>query len=167
MRMHHLSESRAAGAGVAPMNAESDPAWKAIAVLIGRIIFAAMFLMGAGFKFAGMRGDRGLYRVGGISVPALPRLVRGDLRAAAGPRLPLRRVFQRGGAARRALRRLPGVRLPRPLALGRGPARAARVRRLHEPLPVRRRAALRGRARAGAMGAANDADRHAIRACAS
>lgn len=36
------------------MNTQSDPAWAAIAVLIGRIIFAAMFLMGAGFKFAGM-----------------------------------------------------------------------------------------------------------------
>jgi putative oxidoreductase len=41
------------------MNADAYPAWKAIAVLIGRIIFAALFLMGAGFKFAGMAATAG------------------------------------------------------------------------------------------------------------
>ena len=41
------------------MNETSDSTWKAIAVLVGRIIFAALFLMGTGFKFAGMGATAG------------------------------------------------------------------------------------------------------------
>ena len=51
------------------MNAEADPAWKAIAVLIGRIVFAALFLMGAGFKFAGMEATAGYIASAGFPFP--------------------------------------------------------------------------------------------------
>jgi uncharacterized membrane protein YphA (DoxX/SURF4 family) len=69
MRYAPFSEGRAAGAGVTPMNAGSDPAWKAIAVLIGRIVFAALFLMGAGFKFAGIGATAGYIASAGFPFP--------------------------------------------------------------------------------------------------
>ncbi len=38
----------------------SIPAWQSIAILVGRLIFAGVFVMAVGFKFAGM-GDTAAY----------------------------------------------------------------------------------------------------------
>ena len=50
------------------------PAWHTIAILLARLIFAAVFLMATVFKFAGMADTADLYRSGRIPVPALSRL---------------------------------------------------------------------------------------------
>jgi uncharacterized membrane protein YphA (DoxX/SURF4 family) len=43
--------------------------WQSIAVLIGRLIFAAVFIMAAGFKFAGMEGTAGYIAAAGFPFP--------------------------------------------------------------------------------------------------
>lgn len=47
----------------------SAPLWRSIAVLVGRIIFAAVFAMAAGFKFAGMRDTAGYIASAGFPFP--------------------------------------------------------------------------------------------------
>jgi|SRR5262245_48121457 uncharacterized membrane protein YphA (DoxX/SURF4 family) len=52
------------------MNANtSGPAWHSIAVLVGRLIFAAIFIMAAGFKFAGMEATAGYIASAGFPFP--------------------------------------------------------------------------------------------------
>jgi uncharacterized membrane protein YphA (DoxX/SURF4 family) len=45
------------------------PTWKTIAVLVGRLIFAAVFAMAAGFKFAGMSDTAGYIASAGFPFP--------------------------------------------------------------------------------------------------
>jgi uncharacterized membrane protein YphA (DoxX/SURF4 family) len=45
------------------------PSWRSIAVIVGRIIFAAVFLMAAGFKFAGMSDTAGYIASAGFPFP--------------------------------------------------------------------------------------------------
>jgi putative oxidoreductase len=47
------------------------PLWQSIAILIGRLIFAAVFIMAAGFKFAGMNDTAGYIASAGFSFPLL------------------------------------------------------------------------------------------------
>jgi uncharacterized membrane protein YphA (DoxX/SURF4 family) len=43
--------------------------WQSIAVLVGRLIFAAVFIMAAGFKFAGMEATAGYIASAGFPFP--------------------------------------------------------------------------------------------------
>lgn len=45
------------------------PLWPSIAVLVGRLIFAGVFLMAASFKFAGMEGTAGYIASAGFPFP--------------------------------------------------------------------------------------------------
>ena len=45
------------------------PGWRAYAVLVGRILFAGVFLMGAGFKFAGMGNTAAYIAAAGFPFP--------------------------------------------------------------------------------------------------
>jgi uncharacterized membrane protein YphA (DoxX/SURF4 family) len=47
----------------------STPVWRSIAVLVGRLIFAAVFLMAAGFKFADMGATAGYIASAGFPFP--------------------------------------------------------------------------------------------------
>jgi putative oxidoreductase len=47
------------------------PLWQSIAILIGRLIFAAVFIMAAGFKFAGMNDTAGYIASAGFPFPLL------------------------------------------------------------------------------------------------
>lgn len=47
-----------------------DP-WRTLAVLIGRLIFAAVFLMAAGFKFAGMSETASFIAAAGFPIPLI------------------------------------------------------------------------------------------------
>jgi putative oxidoreductase len=47
----------------------SVPLWRLIAVLVGRLIFAAVFAMAAGFKFAGMTDTAGYIAAAGFPFP--------------------------------------------------------------------------------------------------
>jgi putative oxidoreductase len=47
------------------------PRWQSIAILVGRLIFAAVFLMAAGFKFAGMNDTAGYIASAGFPFPLL------------------------------------------------------------------------------------------------
>jgi uncharacterized membrane protein YphA (DoxX/SURF4 family) len=47
----------------------STPVWRSIAVLVARLIFAAVFLMAAGFKFADMGGTAGFIASAGFPFP--------------------------------------------------------------------------------------------------
>jgi putative oxidoreductase len=49
----------------------SVPLWQSIAILVGRLIFAAVFIMAAGFKFAGMDATAGYIAAAGFPF-ALP-----------------------------------------------------------------------------------------------
>jgi len=42
------------------------PKWQTIAILIGRLIFAGVFIMGAGFKYADMEGTAGYIAAAGF-----------------------------------------------------------------------------------------------------
>lgn len=54
------------------MNAASDKAtWMTVAILIGRLIFAAIFIMAASFKFMGMEGTAGYIASAGFPFPLL------------------------------------------------------------------------------------------------
>jgi putative oxidoreductase len=48
-----------------------NQSWKSIAVLVGRIIFAAVFVMAATFKFAGMSGTAQYIASAGFPAPLL------------------------------------------------------------------------------------------------
>ena len=47
----------------------SAPLWQKIAVLVGRLIFAVVFIMAAFFKFAGMEGTAGYIAAAGFPFP--------------------------------------------------------------------------------------------------
>ena len=52
------------------MNASSDRVmWKAVAILVARLIFAAVFIMAAGFKYADMNGTAGDIASAGVPIP--------------------------------------------------------------------------------------------------
>ena len=55
----------------APMPRTPMPLWQSIAVLVARLIFAAVFLMAAGFKFAGMNDTAGYIAMAGFPFPLL------------------------------------------------------------------------------------------------
>lgn len=47
----------------------SEPAWKSVAVLVGRLIFAALFLMGTVFKFLDIGATAGYIASAGFPFP--------------------------------------------------------------------------------------------------
>jgi uncharacterized membrane protein YphA (DoxX/SURF4 family) len=47
----------------------SIPAWQPIAILVGRLIFAGVFFMAVGFKFAGMAGTAAYIAAAGFPFP--------------------------------------------------------------------------------------------------
>jgi putative oxidoreductase len=49
----------------------SIPLWQSIAILIGRLIFAGIFVMAASFKFAGMDATAGYIAAAGFPFPLL------------------------------------------------------------------------------------------------
>jgi putative oxidoreductase len=52
------------------MNAETTtPAWQSIAILVGRLIFAAVFLMAAVFKYMDMNATAGYIAMAGFPAP--------------------------------------------------------------------------------------------------
>ena len=54
------------------MNASTDrAAWKTVAILVARLIFAGVFIMAAGFKFADMNGTAGYIVSAGFPIPQL------------------------------------------------------------------------------------------------
>jgi uncharacterized membrane protein YphA (DoxX/SURF4 family) len=50
---------------------ESAPLWQSIAVILGRLIFAGIFLMAASFKFLGMAATASYIAAAGFPVPLL------------------------------------------------------------------------------------------------
>jgi putative oxidoreductase len=48
---------------------KSEPTWKPVAALVGRLIFAAVFAMAAFFKFAGMGGTAQYIAAAGFPLP--------------------------------------------------------------------------------------------------
>jgi uncharacterized membrane protein YphA (DoxX/SURF4 family) len=48
-----------------------DPKWQTAAILIGRLIFAGVFLMAAVFKYAGMEATAGYIETAGFPFPYL------------------------------------------------------------------------------------------------
>ena len=49
----------------------SGSAWRSVAILVGRLIFAGIFAMAAGFKFSGMAGTADYIAAAGFPVPLL------------------------------------------------------------------------------------------------
>jgi putative oxidoreductase len=47
----------------------SAPLWQPIAIIVARLIFAALFIMAAGFKFAGMDGTADYIAAAGFPIP--------------------------------------------------------------------------------------------------
>src|SRR5260221_10496356 len=47
----------------------SAPLWQPIAIIVARLIFAAIFIMAAGFKVAGMDGTAGYIAAAGFPIP--------------------------------------------------------------------------------------------------
>src|SRR5882724_2447214 len=47
----------------------SAPLWQSIAILVGRLIFAALFIMAATFKFLGMDGTAAYIAAAGFPIP--------------------------------------------------------------------------------------------------
>jgi putative oxidoreductase len=55
-----------------PMSSSASvPLWQSIAILVGRLIFAGVFVMAAGFKFAGMDATAGYIASAGFPFPLL------------------------------------------------------------------------------------------------
>src|SRR5262249_50896658 len=55
---------------LSPMNASSGKAtWKAVAIVIGRLIFAGIFIMAATFKFLGMESTASYIAAAGFPFP--------------------------------------------------------------------------------------------------
>jgi len=48
-----------------------DPKWQTAAILVGRLIFAGVFVMAAGFKYAGMEATAGYIETAGFPLPYL------------------------------------------------------------------------------------------------
>src|SRR5215813_4500393 len=55
----------------APMPPTPMSPWQSIAILVGRLIFVAIFIMAAGFKFAGMSDTAGYIAMAGFPFPLL------------------------------------------------------------------------------------------------
>jgi len=54
------------------MNAPADKAaWMTVAILVGRLIFAGVFIMAAAFKFMGMEATAGYIAAAGFPMPLL------------------------------------------------------------------------------------------------
>jgi uncharacterized membrane protein YphA (DoxX/SURF4 family) len=53
------------------MTPDAPAPWRSAAALLGRLIFAAVFLMAAGFKFAGMDETAGYIAAAGFPFPLL------------------------------------------------------------------------------------------------
>jgi uncharacterized membrane protein YphA (DoxX/SURF4 family) len=51
------------------MSTSVVPAWHSVAILVGRLIFAGIFLMAAYFKFAGMEATAGYIAAAGFPIP--------------------------------------------------------------------------------------------------
>lgn len=47
----------------------SEPLWSSLAVLLGRLIFACVFVMAAAFKFAGMQDTANYIAAAGFPIP--------------------------------------------------------------------------------------------------
>jgi putative oxidoreductase len=52
-------------------NNESAPLWQSIAIILGRLIFAGIFLMATSFKFLGMAATASYIAAAGFPVPLL------------------------------------------------------------------------------------------------
>ncbi len=61
-------------AGGALMATSPEATWKALAALVGRLIFAGVFILAATFKFAGMGATAGYIAAAGFPLAALPRI---------------------------------------------------------------------------------------------
>ena len=48
-----------------------EPKWQTAAILVGRLIFAGVFVMAAGFKYAGMEATAGYIQTAGFPFPYL------------------------------------------------------------------------------------------------
>jgi putative oxidoreductase len=53
------------------MTIDTQPAWKTVALLVARLIFAAVFIMAASFKFIGMDATASYIGAAGFPVPLL------------------------------------------------------------------------------------------------
>jgi putative oxidoreductase len=51
------------------MTTDTSPFWKTAAILVGRLIFATVFIMAAAFKFSDMDGTAGFIAAAGFPVP--------------------------------------------------------------------------------------------------
>ncbi|HET6158172.1 MAG TPA: DoxX family protein [Dongiaceae bacterium] len=51
------------------MSSASAPLWHTIAILLARLIFAGIFIMAAGFKFADMNATAGYIAAAGFPIP--------------------------------------------------------------------------------------------------
>ena len=52
-------------------NTTSEPGWAPIAILIGRLIFLAVFLMAVSFKFMDINGTAGYIAAAGFPIPTV------------------------------------------------------------------------------------------------
>ncbi len=155
MTMSHTATNSSPGVAA---GAGGEPTWTSAAALAGRADLRGGVRDCGVLQVRRHGRDRRLYRSGGVPVPALPRLVRGDLRGAFDRGLPLRRVLPRDGARCGSLRALPRLFVPRAGALAGRPG-AVRVRLLRRPFHLHRRALLRRGVRAREMGDADRVDR--------
>ena len=53
------------------MASETQPTWKTVAILVGRLIFAGAFIMAVTFKFANIAGTAGYIASAGFPAPVL------------------------------------------------------------------------------------------------
>ena len=81
----------------------SEPTWKSVSALAGRLIFAAVFAMALAFKFAGMGATAGYIAAAGFPVAALLAWLAAIFEGGLVPGLPHRRVL----LARRLCSRRP------------------------------------------------------------
>ena len=119
---------------------------KSIALLTARLIFAAVFLMACGFKFAGMDTTAGYIAAAGFPAPLFLAWLAALFELGLGFAFLTGAFFREAAAGRSGLCPLSGLRLSRPGALGDEPGR---VRLLCRSLQLLRRAALRRRPRPG------------------
>lgn len=68
--MHSTIISAAIAVGSSPMtDTASEATWKSIAVLVARLVFAAVFALGAVFKFLGIEATAGYIAAAGFPFP--------------------------------------------------------------------------------------------------
>jgi hypothetical protein len=53
------------------MASETQPTWKTAAILVGRLIFAGVFIMAVTFKFAKYRWHGRLHRIGRLRATSI------------------------------------------------------------------------------------------------